>query len=145
MSTRGVNRVIALGTVGKAPETRFTQSGKPVTTVSIAVNESWVDKQSGQKQESTEWINLVFFDKLAEIVQQYVGVGSKIYVDGKLKTRKWDKDGVTHYRTDVVCDNMQMLDSKPQDGQAAPRQAQPARQAPAQAAPYDGFDADLDF
>jgi single-strand DNA-binding protein len=155
---KGVNRFIGVGTCGQDPETRSLPNGDLVASVSIAVNESWIDKQSNQKQERTEWISLIFFGKLAGIVQQYVKKGGKIYVEGKLRTRSWEKDNVTHYRTEVVVGEMQLLDSR-NGGPAAvqsndaPRQQQSASQqqrSPAsqpQNNPADdfGFSDDLPF
>jgi single-strand DNA-binding protein len=149
--SRGVNKFIGVGTCGQDPEVRYLQNGDPVASVSIAVNESWTDKQSNQKQERTEWLPLVFFGKLAGIVSQYVKKGGKIYVEGKLRTRSWEKDNVTHYRTEIVVSEMQLLDSRNGGPAAAqnnePRQSpEQSRSAPAQSqAPYDGFDSDLDF
>lgn len=110
---RGVNKVIAIGNLGQEPEIRYTPSGSPVANFSIAVSESWTDKNTGQKQERTEWIKCVAFNKLAEIIQQYVHKGSKVYVEGKLQTRKWQaQDGSDRYSTEVVINDMQMQDSK---------------------------------
>lgn len=131
---RGVNKVIAIGNLGQEPEIRYTPSGSPVANFSIAVSESWTDKNTGQKQERTEWIKCVAFNKLAEIIQQYVHKGSKVYVEGKLQTRKWQaQDGSDRYSTEVVINDMQMMDSKTggqQQGQSQPGnyQQQPAQQ-----------------
>ena len=144
---KGVNRFIGVGTCGQDPEIRHMPNGDAVASVSIAVNESWVDKQSNQKQERTEWISLIFFGKLAGIVQQYVKKGGKIYAEGKLRTRSWEKDNVTHYRTEVVVSEMQLLDSRQggpaaaQTNEAPARPQQTSRPAPQPA--YDAFDDDL--
>jgi len=106
-----VNKFIGIGNVGKNPEVRFMPDGKCVANISIAITERYKDKQ-GEQKEITEWVNVVFFGKLAEIVQQYVTQGSQLYVEGKLKTEKYEKDGVTRYSTKVIADSMQMLGSK---------------------------------
>ena len=103
-------RVMLIGNVGKDPEIKDLDGGKKVVKFSMAMSDSWKDK-SGEKQESTEWVNVVAWDKLAEIIGEYVKKGKKIYIEGKMKTRKYDKDGVTHYATEVVADKMIMLDS----------------------------------
>ena len=128
---RGVNKVILLGNLGSDPEMRQTQAGKSVANLSIATSESWADKQTGQKQEKTEWHKVVFFDKLAEIAGQYLKKGSKVYVEGKLQTRKWqNQQGVDQYTTEIVGNEMQMLDGK-SDNQGGGQQGgyqQPAQQ-----------------
>ena len=107
---RGVNKVILIGNLGKDPEMRSMPSGSQVANVTIATSESWKDKQTGESKERTEWHNVVFFNKLAEIVSQYLKKGSQVYVEGSLRTRKWqDKEGHDRYTTEVVADNMQML------------------------------------
>lgn len=112
---RGVNRVILIGNCGKDPDTHFLPSGVAVTNLSIATSESWVDKQSGEQKSKTEWHNLVFFGKLAEIVSEYVKKCSQIYVEGSLQTRKWqDKEGNDRYSTDIKCHEMQVLGGKPE-------------------------------
>ena len=134
---RGVNKVLAIGNLGQDPDIRFLPSGNPVANFSIAVSESWTDKNTGQKQERTEWIKCVAFNKLAEIIQQYVHKGSKVYVEGKLQTRKWQaQDGTDRYSTEVVINDLQMLDSRnggQQQGQQGGYQPQqPAQQRPQQ-------------
>lgn len=106
-----VNKFIGIGNVGKNPDVRSMADGKCVANISIAITERYKDKQ-GEQKEVTEWVNVVFFGKLAEIVQQYVTQGSQLYVEGKLKTEKYEKDGVTRYSTKVIADSMQMLGSK---------------------------------
>jgi single-strand DNA-binding protein len=115
---RGVNKVILVGNVGGDPETRFMPSGGAVTNLTLATSESWKDKQTGQPQERTEWHRVVFFNRLAEIAGEYVRKGSKIYVEGSLRTRQWEQDGVKRYTTEIVAAEMQMLDSRnmSQDG-----------------------------
>lgn len=110
---RGVNKVILIGNLGADPETRYMPSGGAVATISVATSESWTDKQTNQKQERTEWHRVSFFNRLAEIVGQYLRKGSKVYVEGSLRTRKWqDKNGVDRYTTEIIANEMQMLDSK---------------------------------
>ena len=106
-----VNKFIGIGNVGKNPDVRSMADGKCVANISIAITERYKDKQ-GEQKEVTEWVNVVFFGKLAEIVQQYVTQGSQLYVEGKLKIEKYEKDGVTRYSTKVIADSMQMLGSK---------------------------------
>lgn len=136
MST-GVNKVILIGTAGKDPEVRYMPNGSAVTNISIATSERWKDKQTGEKQERTEWHNLVFFNRQAEIAGEYLKKGSKIYIEGALRTDKWqDQEGKDRYKTSIVVSNMQMLDSKSgnqqQGGQVtqAPQQQGGYQQAP---------------
>ena len=145
---RGVNKVIIVGNCGQDPETRFMPSGGAVTNLSIATSESWKDKNTGDQQERTEWHRVVFFNRLAEIAGEYVKKGFKLYVEGSLRTRKWQgQDGQDRFTTEVVASEMQMLDSRggqqgggfdqSQGGggyqQSAPQQSQ--QQAPQQSAP----------
>src|SRR3990167_867774 len=110
---RGVNKVILIGNLGADPEARYTPSGSAVVTVNIATSTSWKDKQSGETQERTEWHRVVFFNRLAEIVNEYLRKGSKVYVEGSLRTRKWtDKNNVEKYTTEIIADEMQMLDGR---------------------------------
>jgi single-strand DNA-binding protein len=110
---RGINKVIIVGNLGSDPETRYMPSGDAVTNVSVATSEGWKDKDSGEMKEKTEWHRIVFFRRLAEIAGEYLKKGSKIYVEGKLQTRKWqDKDGNDRYSTEIVANELQMLDSK---------------------------------
>lgn len=114
---RGVNKVILVGNCGQDPETKYLPSGGAVTNISVATSESWKDKQTGQQQERTEWHRVVFFNRLAEIAGEYLKKGSKVYVEGSLRTRKWqDKSGADRYSTEIVGGEMQMLDSRGQDG-----------------------------
>jgi len=107
---RGINKVILVGNLGQDPETRAMPSGKSVTNVRIATSESWRDKQTGEQKEQTEWHTVVFFDRLAEIAAEYLKKGSQIYVEGRLRTRKWqDKSGNDRYTTEIVANEMQML------------------------------------
>ena len=111
---RGINKVILIGNLGREPETRYLPSGGAVTNVAIATSESWTDKQSGQKQERTEWHKVVFFNRLAEITGEYLKKGSKVYIEGSLRTRKWQdqKTGQDRYSTEIVASEMQMLDGR---------------------------------
>jgi single-strand DNA-binding protein len=119
---KGVNKVIILGNCGNDPEIKVFADGGTVANVSVATSESWKDKQTGEKKERTEWHRVVFRNKLAEIVRDYVKKGSKIYVEGSNRTRKYEKDGQTHYTTEVYADQMQMLDSRLDSGAAPARQ-----------------------
>ena len=132
MAQKGINKVMLIGNVGQDPDVRFTQSGKAVANLSIATSESWKDQQ-GQQQENTEWHRVVIFGKLAEIAQQYVTKGAKLYIEGKLQTRKWQaQDGQDRYTTEVVVDGfsgvMQMLSSVEGGQQRPPAQQRPANQ-----------------
>lgn len=116
---RGVNKVILVGNVGQDPEVRYTAGGSAIANLSIATSEAWRDKQSGQMQERTEWHRVVFWARLAEIVGEYVKKGSKIYVEGRLQTRKWsDPQGVERYTTEIVASELQLLDGR---GAAGPQ------------------------
>ncbi len=153
---RGINKVILVGTCGKDPDTRYTPSGSAVSNISIATNEQWTDKQTGQKQERTEWHNVVFFGRLAEIVGEYLKKGSQVYIEGKLKTDSYEKDGITRYSTKIVANEMQMLGGRAGGGDFSQQQqqgggGQPQYQPqakPQQAAPApmdDSFDDDIPF
>src|ERR1700716_4171201 len=110
---RGVNKVILIGTLGADPETRSMPSGMTVTNIRIATNETWKDKTSGAQQERTEWHSIAFFGRLGEIAAEYLRKGSQVFVEGKLRTRKWqDKQGNDRYTTEIIADNMQMLGSR---------------------------------
>ncbi|NIB43768.1 single-stranded DNA-binding protein [Pseudomaricurvus alkylphenolicus] len=110
---RGVNKVILVGNVGQDPEMKYMPSGNAVTNISVATSESWKDKQTGQQQERTEWHRVVFFNRLGEIAGEYLRKGSKIYVEGSLRTRKWqDQSGQDRYTTEIVASELQMLDSR---------------------------------
>lgn len=107
---RGINKVILVGNLGADPETRYTASGSAVTNIRLATTEAWRDRQSGDRQEKTEWHRVVFFNRLAEIAGEYLRKGSQVYVEGKLQTRKWqDQSGQDRYTTEVVANEMQML------------------------------------
>jgi len=110
---RGINKVILIGNLGQDPETKSLPSGSAVTNIRVATTEGWKDKQTGEKKEATEWHSVVFFDRMAEIAGQYLKKGSKVYIEGSLRTRKWqDKNGNDRYTTEVRATDMQMLDSK---------------------------------
>ncbi len=151
--SRGVNKVILVGHLGKDPEVKYLPSGSAVANVTIATSESWKDKQSGDKQERTEWHNVVFFGKLAEIVGEYLKKGAQAYVEGSLRTRKWqDKEGKDRYTTEIVASDMQMLGSKQGGGGGASynsrEDSSSARGSAAPSAPAGGpadFDDDIPF
>ncbi|WP_443191136.1 single-stranded DNA-binding protein [Pseudomonas indica] len=159
---RGVNKVILIGNVGGDPETRYLPNGNAVTNVTLATTDSWKDKQTGQLQERTEWHRVVFFGKVAEIAGEYLRKGSQCYVEGRLQTREWEKDGVKRYTTEIVVDmngTMQLLggrggnsDDAPhaprpqrEPQQQAPRESRPAPQQAQPAPDYDSFDDDIPF
>ena len=126
---RGINKVILVGTVGKDPEMKYMPSGDAIANISVATNESWKDKNTGEKKEITEWHRVVFFRQLADIVGKYLRKGQQVYIEGSLKTRSWEKDGQKQYTTEIVASSLQMLGSKG-DGErteqsAAPKPAPP--------------------
>ena len=158
MATRGVNKVILVGNLGNEPEHRVLPSGGGVTNISIATSESWKDKNTGEMQERTEWHRVVFFNRLAEIAAEYLRKGSKVYVEGSLRTRKWqDQSGQDRYSTEIVASEMQMLDSRnmaqdsgfsgsaPAMAPAAPAAAAGFAAAPAAAPPADFPEDDIPF
>ncbi len=130
---RGVNKVILIGNLGNDPDIRYTASGAAVANISLATTDSWKDKETGEQQDRTEWHRIVFFSRLAEIVGEYLRKGSKVYIEGRLQTRKWqDKEGNDRYTTEIVANEMQMLDSRGSSGAAEFNQtAPPAQTAPA--------------
>lgn len=143
----GINKVILIGNLGQDPEIRSTSSGSSVANVSIATSESWADKQSGEKVVKTEWHRVVFFNRLAEVVQQYVKKGDKLYIEGKLQTRKWqDQSGQDRYTTEIIANHMQMIGGRPQQQQQQPRQptqSQPQGDPFATPDTYADFDEDI--
>jgi single-strand DNA-binding protein len=157
---RGVNKVILVGTCGQDPDVRFLPNGNAVTNLSVATSEQWTDKQTNQKVEKTEWHRVSLFGKVAEIAGEYLRKGSQVYIEGKLQTHEWEKDGIKRYTTEIVVDmqgTMQLLGGKPQDGQQrqahpqanaarqpAPRQQQSVPQNQQAAPPYS-FDDDIPF
>jgi len=118
----GVNKVILVGNLGKDPEVRHLESGVPVASFSIATSESYNDKNSGERKTVTEWHNVVLWRGLAEVAEKYLHKGDQVYIEGKLRTRQWEKDGITRYTTEVVGENMTMLGgrTKPEGATAAP-------------------------
>jgi single-strand DNA-binding protein len=157
---RGVNKVILVGTCGQDPETRYLPNGNAVTNLSLATSEQWTDKQTGQKVEKTEWHRVSMFGKVAEIAGEYLAKGSQVYIEGKLQTREWEKDGIKRYTTEIVVDVqgvMQLLGGRPQGDQqgqsgtnARPQQQRPQqRPQPSQPGPLpddnDGLDPDIPF
>lgn len=147
---RGINKAIIVGTLGKDPETRYMPSGGAVTSIAVATNENWTDKQTGQKQERTEWHNITFFGRLAEIAGEYLKKGSQVYIEGSLRTEKWqDKQGNDRYTTKIIANEMQMLGGRPGGGgndysSSSQQQSQP--QPANQPAPVDdSFDDDIPF
>ena len=149
---RGINKAIIVGTLGQDPDVKYTANGSPVVNVSVATNENWKDKQTGEAQERTEWHRIVVYGKLAEICAQYLKKGSQVYFEGKIQTRKWqDQGGQDRYTTEIVANEMQMLGGRPGGGSTVPfdppkqQQQQAAKPSPAQPAPIDdGFD-DIPF
>lgn len=126
MASRGINKVILVGNLGQDPETRSTQGGSIVTQLSIATGEAWKDS-NGQLQERTEWHRIVVWGRLAEIARDYLRKGSKVYLEGRLQTRKWeDKEGRDQYTTEIVASELQMLDRKPNEGPAPSPSPAPA-------------------
>lgn len=154
---RGVNKAILIGNVGGDPETRYLPNGNAVTNITLATTDTWKDKQTGDQQSRTEWHRVVFFGKLAEIAGEYLRKGSQCYVEGRLQTREWEKDGVKRYTTEIVVDmngTLQLLGGRPEgDGGSQQRrtQEQAPRQQSRQAQPqppqpdYDSFDDDIPF
>ena len=153
---RGVNKVILIGNLGADPEVRYMPSGGAVANVRLATTDSWKDRQSGEQQERTEWHRVVFFGRLGEVAGEYLRKGSKVYVEGRLQTRKWQgQDGQDRYTTEIVANDMQMLDSRggagayQEGGSAAPAENWDQRPAPksqpAAPASADDFDDDIPF
>jgi single-strand DNA-binding protein len=152
---RGVNKVILVGNLGRDPETRYMPSGSAVTNLRLATSEQWKDKTTGENQERTEWHSVAMFGRLAEVAAEYLRKGSKVYIEGKLRTRKWqDKtDGKDRYTTEIIADDMQMLDSKGGGGASMPASETPRRQSSAVAdadtggggPPSGDFDDDIPF
>ena len=149
---RGINKAILIGNLGNDPDTRYTQGGSAVTNISLATTSGWRDKDTGEKQERTEWHRVVFFGRLAETAAEFLRKGSRVYVEGRLQTRKWqDQSGNDRYTTEVVANEMQMLDSRSGAGDSPGRPAASAGSAPAQPpaagpdAPAGGGDADNNF
>ena len=157
MASRGVNKVILVGNVGNDPEVRYMPNGNAVANLSVATSDSWKDRNTGDQQERTEWHRVVFFNRLAEIVEQYVKKGTKLYLEGRLQTRSWEQDGAKRYSTEIVANEMQMLDSRgaggvnQEFGDQAPPPAAPSQdsekgstQQPS-SSNFDNFDDDIPF
>lgn len=154
-----VNKVILVGNLGKDPETRYTPDGAAITNITLATTDTWKDKATGEKKEATEWHRVAFFGKLAEIAGQYLKKGRPVYIEGRIRTRKWqDKEGQDRYTTEIIADQMQMLGSREgmggpshdDDGGSAPARAPAgggARSAPAKkpAGGFDDMDDDIPF
>ena len=150
MASRGINKVILVGNLGNDPEHRVLPSGGGVTNISLATSESWNDKTSGEQKERTEWHRVVFFNRLSEIASEYLRKGSKVYVEGTLRTRKWqDQSGQDRYTTEIVGAEMQMLDSRGATQDGGGYQSAPAASSPAPAAanpePIDFPEDDIPF
>lgn len=162
---RGINKVILVGNLGADPDTRYMPSGKAVTNIRIATSESWKDKQTGDMQERTEWHAIVLYDKLGEIAAEYLRKGSQVYIEGSLRTRKWqDKEGKDRYTTEIIGQNMQMLggrggggggagggggsggdDEQPRRAPSRPAQNERSAPPPADDGGSGGFDDDIPF
>jgi single-strand DNA-binding protein len=149
---RGVNKVILVGNLGADPETRYMPSGDAVTNIRIATSESWKDKQTGEQQERTEWHRITFYKRLAEIAAEYLRKGSQVYVEGRLRTRTYEKEGQTHYSTEIIADSMQMLGSRGGAGGGGGRSDEGASAPRERPAPPSGgsnndtnFDDDIPF
>lgn len=149
---RGINKVILIGNLGRDPEIRYTPSGLAVANLTLATSEVWKDKQSGENQERTEWHRIVMYQRLAEIAGEYLRKGAKVFIEGRLRTNKWqDKTtGQDRYTTEIIADNMQMLDSKggggvSGDASAYEKPAAVASPAPEAAPGLDNFDDDIPF
>lgn len=155
MASRGINKVILVGNIGQDPETRYTPSGSAITRISVATSETWKDKQSGQSQERTEWHRVVFFNRLAEIAGEYLRKGGKVYIEGALRTNKWqDQQGQERYTTEIIANEMQMLDSRSagadqsqaqQGSYSAPARNTPPASSQAPEPSFDNFDDDIPF
>jgi single-strand DNA-binding protein len=144
---RGINKVILVGNLGADPDTRYMPSGRAVTNIRIATSETWKDRQTGDQQERTEWHNVVLYDKLGEIAAEYLRKGSQVYIEGSLRTRKWqDKEGKDRYTTEIIAREMQMLGGRA-SGEPRPARSAPAedRAAPPPAADVGEFDDDIPF
>ena len=152
MATRGVNKVILVGNLGQDPEVRYMPNGNAVTNISVATSESWKDKSTGADQERTEWHRVVMFRRLAEIAGEYLRKGSKVYIEGKLRTRKWQgQNGQDRYTTEIIADEMQMLGGRGGGGGnvgGGPSQSGGSRGGSGGSpppAPDDEFDDDIPF
>lgn len=128
---RGINKVILVGNLGRDPEVKYTANGAAITNITVATSESWNDRQTGERQEKTEWHRVVFFRRLAEIAGEYLRKGSQVYIEGKLQTRKWqDQNGQDRYTTEIVANEMQMLGSRGSEAGSRPPQGSGFRSSP---------------
>ena len=142
---RGINKAILVGNLGRDPEIRYTQGGAAIANVTIATNESWKDKQTGEQQERTEWHRVVFFGRLAEIAGEYLKRGAQVYVEGRIQTRKWqDQNGQDRYTTEIVANEMQMLGGRSDMDAPGRMPARGVAEQPASAAPTSTRTDDLD-
>ncbi|GIX29827.1 MAG: single-stranded DNA-binding protein [Porticoccaceae bacterium] len=150
---RGVNKVILIGNLGADPETRYTASGSPVTNLRVATTEVWRDRESGEQQERTEWHRVVMFNRLAEVAAQYLRKGSRVYIEGSLRTRKWQgQDGQDRYTTEIVASDMQMLDSRGESPaglggvpEGSRREPPPPKTSQEAGGAFEDFDDDIPF
>ncbi len=143
---RGVNKVILIGTLGRDPEVKATQTGQSVASLSVATSEQWTDKASGEKTEKTEWHKVTIWGKLADIAGQYLRKGSSVYLEGKIQTRKWqDQNGQDRYSTEVVADQMQMLGGKGAGNDHGDREPPAPKSAPPKQQPAANFEDDIPF
>ena len=140
MASRGVNKAIIVGNVGSDPDIRTMPNGNQVVNLSIATSDEWKDKNTGEKKEKTEWHRCVFFNKIADIAAQYVNKGSKLYIEGRLQTRSYEQNGVKKYSTEIVVNDMQMLDSKNTNSNNEVKEA-----SNNDIAKFDSFDDDIPF
>ena len=139
---RGINKAIVVGNLGRDPEVRYSANGNAIANVTLATTDSWKDKQSGERQEKTEWHRVVFFGRLAEVAGEYLKKGSQVYVEGRLQTRKWeDRDGNERYTTEIVATDMQMLGGRGGDAPSSP----PPDYSQADSGPSGDFDDDIPF
>ena len=146
---RGINKVIIVGNLGGDPETRYMPSGSAVTNLTVATNESWKDKQTGEQKDRTEWHKVAMFNRLAEIAAEYLRKGSQVYIEGKLRTRKWqDKNGQDRWTTEIIADEMQMLGGRGGSGGGSAPMSSSSDSGPSSAPPQPGpddFDDDIPF
>jgi len=154
---RGLNKAMLIGRLGRDPEIRYTQAGAAVANFTIATNEEWMDKATGEKKEKTEWHRIVAFGKLGEICGNYLSKGRQVYIEGRIQTRSWEQDGLTKYMTEIVANDMQMLDPKGASNEGYQQPAGPQSPSPydapkpaesddsGPASPEGGFDDDIPF
>jgi single-strand DNA-binding protein len=126
MASRGLNKVMLIGRLGKDPDVKYTQSGLAIVNFTLATNEDWPDKSTGERKERTEWHNIVVFGKLGEICGKYLSKGKQVYIEGRIQTRSWEQEGTTRYKTEIVVNDMRMLDSKAPGGDSV--RSEPAQE-----------------